>query len=250
MKPKLFLILFIVCWVTVVGMRELSVLAQVYLPMPGPPRMQFLDSSGNPVNAGKLHSFVTGTSTPLATYTDSTGATTNANPTVLDSAGRATIFLSSSVSYRFRLDTSADVTVWGPIDGVRVAAVDSILGTANQVTASASVGTVTLSLAGPHNFTTLTQYGALYGNGTGVVSATAVGSTSMVLTTSGGVAPSFSSNPTINSVVLNGVLLANIGTATAGTIKFCSNCTASGFAVCVTGGTGALAYGNGTSWMC
>lgn len=48
-------------------------------------------------------------------------------------------------------------------------AVTSITGTANQITASASTGPITLSLAGPHNFTTLT--GLALGSGTGAISA-------------------------------------------------------------------------------
>ena len=222
--------------------------AQIYTPMPVP-KMQFLDGSGNPVSNGKLYSYVSGTSTPLDTYSNSSGAL-NTNPVILDSEGRATVFMSSAVSYRFRLDTSASVTVWGPIDGVRFAALDSVTGTANQITVSANTGSVTFSLAGPHAYTTQTQYGVVYGNATGALGSTAAGSSSMVLISTGGTAPSFSGSPTLASVILTPTAFASLGTATSGTLKFCSNCTASGWAVCAATGTGTLAVGNGTSWMC
>ena len=41
-----------------------------------------------PLNGGKVYFYVAGTSTPQDTYTDSTGKTANANPVILDSAGR------------------------------------------------------------------------------------------------------------------------------------------------------------------
>jgi hypothetical protein len=76
-----------------------------------------LDSDGNPLSGGKLFAYAAGTTTPQDTYTSSALTSANANPVVLDSAGRATIFLSSS-SYKFILKTSADVTVW-TVDNVQ-----------------------------------------------------------------------------------------------------------------------------------
>jgi hypothetical protein len=76
-----------------------------------------LDSDGNPLNGGKLYAYSAGTSTPQNMYTSSALTTPTANPVVLDSAGRATIFLSSD-SYKFILKTSADVTVW-TVDNVQ-----------------------------------------------------------------------------------------------------------------------------------
>lgn len=74
------------------------------------------DGNGDPIASGKLYTFAAGTTTPLATYSDSALTTPNANPVILDSAGRATVFLSAT-SYKFVLKTSADVTVWTQ-DGV------------------------------------------------------------------------------------------------------------------------------------
>ncbi len=55
--------------------------------------MQFLGDDGLPLVGGCLYTYDAGTSTPRATYTDATGGTPNANPIVLDSAGRASIWL-------------------------------------------------------------------------------------------------------------------------------------------------------------
>jgi hypothetical protein len=80
-------------------------------PLTPVPRLQFLDSNGNPIAAGKLYSYTAGTSTPQVTYADSSG-TPNANPVVLDSAGRTTVYLDPAKTYKFILNTSADVLVW------------------------------------------------------------------------------------------------------------------------------------------
>ena len=73
-------------------------------------RYQGFDSAGVPLSGGLLYSYAAGTLTPLATYTTQSGGVANANPVVLDSAGRAPVWLSSS-SYRMILKTAAGVTV-------------------------------------------------------------------------------------------------------------------------------------------
>lgn len=70
---------------------------------------QFFDNNGDPLSGGKLYTYSAGTTTPKATYTAADGLTANANPVILDSSGRATIFLNGS--YKFTLKTSADVLV-------------------------------------------------------------------------------------------------------------------------------------------
>lgn len=67
--------------------------------------MQFLDKDGEPLNAGLVYAYDAGTTTPRDTYTDKAGGTANANPVVLDSAGRAEIWLSGS--YKFVITDSA-----------------------------------------------------------------------------------------------------------------------------------------------
>lgn len=69
------------------------------------------DKSGNPADGGKVHTFVAGTSTKLLTYQDSALLIESANPVILDSLGRATIYLQAT-GYKIRLDDKLDQVVW------------------------------------------------------------------------------------------------------------------------------------------
>lgn len=75
------------------------------------PKLQFFDSEGALLVGGKLYTYAAGTSTPLATYADSTGSTANSNPVVLDSRGEANVWLGNA-SYKFVLKTSNDTLIW------------------------------------------------------------------------------------------------------------------------------------------
>lgn len=75
------------------------------------PILQFFDNNGAPLAGGLLYTYVAGTTTPLATYTDSAGLTANTNPVVLDSRGEADVWLGGA-SYKFALYTSANVLIW------------------------------------------------------------------------------------------------------------------------------------------
>ena len=75
------------------------------------PQIQFLDNNGDPLSGGKLYTYAAGTTTNLATYSDSALSSANANPVVLDAGGRATVYLQPK-SYKFRVDNSSDVTVY------------------------------------------------------------------------------------------------------------------------------------------
>ena len=72
--------------------------------------------AGDPASGFKLYTYASGTTTPLATYTDSTGLSSNTNPVVLNSRGEASVWLGTS-AYTFVLKTAADVTVW-TVDGI------------------------------------------------------------------------------------------------------------------------------------
>lgn len=75
------------------------------------PFMQFTTTAGAPLIGGKVYTYAAGTTTPLASYTDNTGATANTNPVILDTRGEAAIWLSPA-SYKFVLKDSNDVTIW------------------------------------------------------------------------------------------------------------------------------------------
>lgn len=75
--------------------------------------LQYSDNAGAPLSGGKLYTCVAGSTcpgTPQASYADSSG-TPNANPVILDSGGRATVYLSTAACYKLVLQTSAGVTL-------------------------------------------------------------------------------------------------------------------------------------------
>ena len=78
------------------------------VPMPTP-EVQYLDKNGKPLAGSKLCSYAAGTTTPLATYTDSTAGTPNTNPIVLDVNGRASVWVGPAL-YKFVLRTGGDGT--------------------------------------------------------------------------------------------------------------------------------------------
>lgn len=65
-------------------------------------QIQLFDNNGKVAAGYKLCSYAAGSSTPQVTYSDSQLTTPNANPTVLNSAGRASVWLNSS-SYKLVL---------------------------------------------------------------------------------------------------------------------------------------------------
>ena len=83
-----------------------------------PPKLQFFDLNGAPLSGGLLYTYAAGTTTPLASYTDSTGQIANTNPIVLDSRGEANVWLGAA-SYKLALYTSASVLIW-TVDNIRI----------------------------------------------------------------------------------------------------------------------------------
>ena len=84
---------------------------------------QFFDNNGTILSGGKLYSYAAGTTTPETTYTSASGVTAQANPIILDSAGRVPtgeIWLTYGVTYKFALYTSVNVLIatWDNIDGI------------------------------------------------------------------------------------------------------------------------------------
>jgi hypothetical protein len=76
---------------------------------------QFFDNNGVVLTGGLIYSYAAGTTTPLATYTTSSGSTAHTNPIVLDSAGRlpsgGELWLTFGTLYKFILKTSVGVTI-------------------------------------------------------------------------------------------------------------------------------------------
>lgn len=91
------------------------------------PRLQFLDSNGEPLSGGKLYTYVSGASTtPLASYTDASENTANANPVILDASGSADVWIKTDSTYRFVLDNASDVNIF-TVDDISVTTFNATL---------------------------------------------------------------------------------------------------------------------------
>ncbi len=107
---------------------------------------QFFTDAGAPAAGYLLDTFDSGTTTPKTTYTNEAGTIANANPIVLDAAGRCTLFLGSG-QYTLRLRTPLGATVWtrDDVEGVPSAATTPYLPLAG--------GTMTGAITLPGNAT-------------------------------------------------------------------------------------------------
>lgn len=93
---------------------------------------QIVDVNGDPLSGGKIYTYVAGSSTPAATYTDSTGTVSQPNPIILNSLGLPPnpIWLDQS-AMKFIIKDASDVqqgNVYNDVYGVG----------ASDVTASAN----------------------------------------------------------------------------------------------------------------
>lgn len=109
-------------------------------------KQRFFDANGAPLVGGKLYSYEAGTSTPLATYTDQTGAVQNANPVILDANGEADVWLGNS-AYKFVL-SDADDNILETTDRV------SLIGDGSIINVKLADGSVTTSKIVDLNVTT------------------------------------------------------------------------------------------------
>lgn len=114
MKHLYRLILFVALLAGAVPLR-----AQTFglSPVPFP---QF-DTNGQPLSGGLVYTCLAGTTcpggSPLSTFTSSSGASSNTNPIVLNTAGYASVWLNTSLFYRFTIERS-DGTVLYVIDNI------------------------------------------------------------------------------------------------------------------------------------
>ena len=106
------------------------------------PKMQFFTAAGVPLVGGKLFTYASGTTVPLATYTDSTANTANANPVILDSRGEANVWFGPS-RYTLLLKDSLDNLIW----------------TAAGVNSSPSAQTATIVATASQTVFTVPEYG-------------------------------------------------------------------------------------------
>lgn len=76
------------------------------------PKFQGIGFGGLPLIGGKLFTYIAGTSTPQATYTDSTQIQQNTNPVILNSNGQADVWLVVGDTYKFVLQDIFGNLVW------------------------------------------------------------------------------------------------------------------------------------------
>lgn len=99
---------------------------------------QLFTSAGVPLAGGLLNTYLAGTTTPVLSYTDSGGTIANANPIVLDSAGRPPfqIWLILGTAYKFVLTDSL---------GANPLTFDNIVGIGAATTGSGSFTDLTVT---------------------------------------------------------------------------------------------------------
>lgn len=111
---------------------------------------QFFDSNGDPLTGGLIYTYLSGTTTPVTTYTTRDGTTNNTNPIVLNAAGRTPneIWLDGGVLYKFLLKSSAFVQI-GSYDDIP--AINDTTTFSNLITVAGTntlTGSATPALAG------------------------------------------------------------------------------------------------------
>jgi hypothetical protein len=75
---------------------------------------QTFDANGDPLTGGQIETYIAGSSTPLATFTDDTGSTPQSNPIILNSLGYPTlgaVWLTGGQSYKFVIKDAMGVTL-------------------------------------------------------------------------------------------------------------------------------------------
>jgi microcystin-dependent protein len=111
---------------------------------------QFFDNSGVPLSGGLIYTYAAGGTTPLVTYTSSTGITAHPNPIVLDSAGRVNeIWIAEGTSYKFVVKTSTNVLIGSfdnlfPIASLPVSVYNGGTGATTAAQARTNLGLSTL----------------------------------------------------------------------------------------------------------
>ena len=102
------------------------------------------DDSGNPLAAGKVYTYIAGTTTNKTTWTAVDKSSSAANPIILDAYGRAQIY--GDGVYKFVVKDSSDATLY-TIDNVSVSSDTSVLAWAGTSSGAANIYNLTVSPA-------------------------------------------------------------------------------------------------------
>lgn len=83
------------------------------------PRQKFFDNNGQPLAYGLVSTYQAGSTTPVATYTDSTAGTPNANPIVLDARGECGIWVPPNIAIKLAVTDALGNAIPGfPVDNI------------------------------------------------------------------------------------------------------------------------------------
>lgn len=112
------------------------------------PKTAFVDAAGEPLVGGQLYTYIAGTTTLQATYTDSTAATANTNPIILDSRGEANVWLGGAI-YKFVLKDADGALIW-TVDNISAptAAVSPVLSGNVTIDSNTSSPALTITQTG------------------------------------------------------------------------------------------------------
>ena len=112
------------------------------------PKTAFVDAAGEPLVGGQLYTYVAGTTTLQATYTDSTATTANTNPIILDSRGEANVWLGGAI-YKFVLKDADGALIW-TVDNISAptAAVSPVLSGNVAIDSNTSSPALTITQTG------------------------------------------------------------------------------------------------------
>ena len=235
-----------------------------------PPRIQFDSSSGVPLAGGLLYSYAAGTTTPQATYTDSTGTTAQTNPVVLGVDGGASVWL-GALGYKFVLTDAFGVQQWSQ-DNCSSVSLAQLTGTnsftslavtggftAGSITSTGLFGAVTATISGAASVggaLTVSGNETVSGNASigGALNVNGISSLAATTVTGGATIDALSIGNAGSSVTLAATIAAAIAagavSSVAGTLIITNISTSGGWVLITFGATSGtriqFAFGSGT----
>lgn len=111
------------------------------------PIFKGFDNNGFPLALGKLFTYAAGTTTPQATYVDSTQTTQNQNPVILNFRGECPLWLNPLLAYKFLLtDAFGNIIPGWPVDNIQ-GAIGVASNIVPSITNTFTLGTPTVTFA-------------------------------------------------------------------------------------------------------
>lgn len=125
-----------------IGLLSLSAAAQNTVILAPLPIFSSYLQNGKPNSLGCLFTYASGTTTPIASYTDSSGVTTNPNPVILSAGGTANVWISVGTAYSFKIRTYGGINC----------AIGSTIATINGIGGGASILTTAVPFSSTPSF--------------------------------------------------------------------------------------------------